>query len=142
MREGEKNLKKMTDIFPNFMKTINPKEQRNNIQNKHKETKPRQLMTRLLKINDKEKNLKTARERKRHIGTKKNINGSMPKLEIMHTKNIEVTSIKHLIEKTNTQTRILYQMKIFFKIEGNTNTFSDIRPAQQEMLKEPLQGEG
>ena len=50
----------------------------------------------------------------------------------MHPKGQYSDIYKLPKEEKNTKTRILYQMKISFKIEGDTKTFSDIGPVNKK----------
>ena len=108
---------------------------------------PRHILIKLTKIKDKEKILKTAREKKQvtYKGTRITLLADFS-AETLQARR-EWHDILNVMKGKNLQPRLLYPARLSFRFEGEIKTFTDkqklrefsnAKPALQQILKELL----
>lgn len=150
--KGTENIFKqiVDENFPNLWTELDPRIQEANRTPNYlnpNRPSPRHIVLKLSKINDKERILKAAREKKTVTYKGKPIRLSSDfSAETLQARR-EWNQIFKLLKERNYEPRIIYPAKISFRYEGGIKTFPDIqklrefsntRPALQEILKEAI----
>lgn len=150
--KGTENIFKqiVDENFPNLWTELDPRIQEANRTPNYlnpNRPSPRHIVLKLSKINDKERILKAAREKKTVTYKGKPIRLSSDfSAETLQARR-EWNQIFKLLKERNHEPRIIYPAKISFRYEGGIKTFPDIqklrefsntRPALQEILKEAI----
>ena len=115
--------------------------------NNPRQNTPRHILIKLMKIKQKEKILKAAREKQQitHKGLSIRITSNLS-IETPQARREWQETLKVMKEK-NLQSRLVYPARISFKYEGEIKSFTDkqkmrefstTKPALQQMLKDPL----
>ena len=109
-----------------------------------KRLSPRHIVVKLAKVNDKEKILRAARQKKiTYKRTSLRVSADLT-VETLQAKRRERNDIFKILKDKNFQPRILYPAKISFRYDGEIKSFPDkqklrefiaTRPRLQEVLK-------
>ena len=146
MPEGEEkeqeigNLfeKLMKENFPNLVKEIVQEAQRVPNKMDAKRPTPRHTIIKMLKVNDKERILKAAREKKlviyRGIPIRLSADFSKETLQVRR----DWQEIFKVMKSRDLQPRLFYPAKLSFRIRGQIKSFPDKKKLKEFIITKPL----